>query len=399
MKALIFLFLTSLACSITPQDYGAAGDAQKVEDAVLNGTTTVTSATAGFVAGDVGKTVYGIENSTGNLYLPRGTITAVVSATQITTSIAAIGGSPNIRLVWGRDDSDEFIAAKNAAVTQRKKLQIPAGGYLLRKRPLGVSYANMTRTIPVEGDGSGITHLYICPDFDYTTAPPWTPLIGGNLGNAVSAKWSGFTIDGCDAKFTHPGGGTNDLFHPIAGFSHSALEDVRIENFKGVGAAVKMYGNCLMTRCHIEDAGTLGLFWYGQGTVLNSYSGNINGVALQVYNVGTNGPFLWLGGIIDECAAPNSVEVVNSKDVHFMGAMLFSGIGRVAVQVDATSEVRFTGSQLTPYGNHWGSALKVLPGGKVGLVNTRLRGAAPGFALEGANSIQSSNLIDGEVKP
>lgn len=395
---LLSLLFTIHVHAISPQDFGAAGDAQKVEDAVLNGTTIVTSATAAFAPGDVGKTVYGIENITGVSYLPRGLILSVDSPTQITTSVAAISGATGIKLVWGRDDSDAVIAAKNAAQAQKKKLNIPAGGYLVRKRILGVSYPALTRAFPVEGDGSGITTFYICPDFDYTTCGPWEVLIGGNMANAYGAKWSGFTIDGCGATFTHPGGGTNDLFYPIAGSSHSCIDDVRIQNFKNVGCAMKMLGNCLMTRCHVEDAGNVGIAWIGEGTALHNYVGNVNGVALRITNVTTNGPFKWLGGIVDESAAPNGVEVDNSVDVHFIGAQIYSGIGRVAVRVDATSEVRLTASQLSPYGAHWGTALKILPGGRAGLSNTRLRGVAPGVALDGSTGVQA-DYIEGEVTP
>lgn len=62
--------------------------ARTVADAVLNGTTTMTSATAAFVAGDVGRVVRG------NPLIPAGTTISVVgSGTSVTLSAAATGSA------------------------------------------------------------------------------------------------------------------------------------------------------------------------------------------------------------------------------------------------------------------------------------------------------------------
>lgn len=68
---------------INVKNYGATGNARKVTDAVLNGTTTVTSATAAFTSADVGKVVWGVETATGLKRLAQTTITSVNQPRQL----------------------------------------------------------------------------------------------------------------------------------------------------------------------------------------------------------------------------------------------------------------------------------------------------------------------------
>jgi energy-coupling factor transporter transmembrane protein EcfT len=117
---------SSSSQTVTVTDYGATGTARKVTDAALNGTTTVTSATAAFTSADIGKTIWGIEASTGTARLPLGIVTAVASATSITASVSATGTYSSIALVLGFDDSDAIVAAAAVAKATGRKLKLPA---------------------------------------------------------------------------------------------------------------------------------------------------------------------------------------------------------------------------------------------------------------------------------
>jgi hypothetical protein len=97
-----------------PTSYGAAFDVRGAYDAVVSGGTlsTVTSATAAFVAGDTGKT-YTLASTSGAV--TKGTLT-YVSATSCTMSTAAGGAMTGARLIFGTDDTAAWQAALNAAL-------------------------------------------------------------------------------------------------------------------------------------------------------------------------------------------------------------------------------------------------------------------------------------------
>lgn len=379
------------ALGISVRDFGARGDARKVTDGVLMSTSaTVTSATAAFTAADVGKSICGVEPSNGGRYLPFGTITAVNSATSVTVSEAATGSTGTAVLVIGTDDSDAIIAAKEAAVVQNRALIIPAGGYLVRKRILGFSFAAQTRAPNVAGEGSGQTIIYVAADFDYTGVATYSVLVGGNLGNAIGGEWSGITFDGCGGLFEHPGGGANDLIHPICGTSHARLHDVRVVDFKNLIYGLLFNGNCVMSHCHVEAVGAeASVGWNGEGTIFHSYMGNSPGMALKISFVTANGPWKMFGGIIDEVSGSQSVLVTSSSvDVHFIGTILYAGLQRIALKVADSSSVRLTNAMLTPFGSHDATALRVDSGCAARATNVRFKGQGTGYyAIDNAGTV------------
>lgn len=93
--------------------YGAKGDGKRVGDGVANSTTTVTSATAAFVAGDVGK-VLEINNGTTTF---ASTISAYVSATNVTLAAAVPFTASTCEIYFGTDDTTSIQAAITAAAT------------------------------------------------------------------------------------------------------------------------------------------------------------------------------------------------------------------------------------------------------------------------------------------
>ena len=97
-------------------DYGAVGDGKLVDDlSVTNGSAVITSATAGFTSGDVGKTIMinGGYDAVGNPIIA--TINGYTSATQVTISIAATRTASNLQAAWGTDDTADINAAVAAA--------------------------------------------------------------------------------------------------------------------------------------------------------------------------------------------------------------------------------------------------------------------------------------------
>ncbi|MCX5335490.1 hypothetical protein [Streptomyces sp. NBC_00140] len=103
---------------VTDAAYGAVGDAKVVADgAMSSGSATLTSATAGFTVDDVGKSI-SIKGAaaTGVTTLVT-TISAYVSATQVTlsTTNASGGAVSNAIVIWGTDDTPAIQAAVDAA--------------------------------------------------------------------------------------------------------------------------------------------------------------------------------------------------------------------------------------------------------------------------------------------
>lgn len=95
---------------IDPRTYGARGDGQLVNDGVLNASsTTLTSATAHFVAGDAGKLVE--VNGAGFAGSPL--LTTIFSVTNSTTVVLTAPAATSVtvaQVVWGTDDSQAFRA-------------------------------------------------------------------------------------------------------------------------------------------------------------------------------------------------------------------------------------------------------------------------------------------------
>lgn len=99
--------------------YGAKGDGKTVVDGAMgSGSTTLTSASAVFTAGDVGKAVMVTKADAAGIPLST-TISAFTNSTTVTlTSGNASGGAVSSCIVtWGTDDTTAIRNAVNAAVT------------------------------------------------------------------------------------------------------------------------------------------------------------------------------------------------------------------------------------------------------------------------------------------
>lgn len=101
---------------VTAPAYGAAGDGKVVTDgAMTSASATLTSASANFQPGDVGKAVLVKGAGTFGVTTLVTTISARVSATQVTLASVAAFSVTSALVMWASDDSAEVQAAINAA--------------------------------------------------------------------------------------------------------------------------------------------------------------------------------------------------------------------------------------------------------------------------------------------
>lgn len=99
---------------VTDPVYGAVGDAKVVANgAMASGSTTLTSATANFAPGDVGKAISVKGAAATGVTTLITTIAAYVSATQVTLTAAngSGGAVSNAVVIWGTDDTAPIQAA------------------------------------------------------------------------------------------------------------------------------------------------------------------------------------------------------------------------------------------------------------------------------------------------
>jgi hypothetical protein len=103
---------------ITDPAYGAVGDAQVVGDGVMDsGVAVLTSATANFPVGIVGKSISVKGAGVNGVTTASGTVLVRTSATQLTLSFSnASGGAlANAVVIWGTDNQAAIQAATDAA--------------------------------------------------------------------------------------------------------------------------------------------------------------------------------------------------------------------------------------------------------------------------------------------
>lgn len=122
--------------AVSVKDRGAKGDGNIVRDgAIANGTPTLTSASALFASGDVGKTIIVSAAGVAGASLVT-TIAAYVSATEVTLTDNASSDSAAALVAWGTDDTDAFnnwFATVPATTDPNASpaLLIPSGTYLI----------------------------------------------------------------------------------------------------------------------------------------------------------------------------------------------------------------------------------------------------------------------------
>lgn len=376
---------------INVKDYGATGDARKVTDAVLNGTTTVTSATAAFTAADVGKAVWGVETATGLKRLAQTTITAVNSATSITVASAAIGSYSNIWLVLGTDDTVALQSAYAAAKAARSHLIVPAGGYIFSELPFDGNLSTVGRAAGIIGAGMDVTTFYPAPSYNLGSTTSNTGIFLRYNGNCRETYCAGFAVDG---HYNDLGASGYHIFSDSG--NNLTLKDIRVAYTKSVSSQFASTGTrVLVERCIFEASSYLGIsIGGGSISIQDSYIGNhafwglyisgINGSA----NTGVS--FRWLNGILDESAGVGgpSCYISGSTDVVFIGARCFGPVSNYAVEVASSSHARFVGCEIVGYGSSGNrGGLKVASGCIATLTSCRLHGLGTLYGLDNAGTV------------
>lgn len=373
-------------------NFGATGDAKMVTDAVLNGTTTVTSATAGFTSADVGKVIWGVETSSGIARLAKTTIATYVNSTTITVSAAASGSYTGVYLIWGTDQTAELQAAFAEAKSRNEHLHVPAGGYIFSELPFDANLASAGKASGVVGDGSGSTVFYPTPDYNFSSTTSNTGIFYRVNGNGRDAQLYGLSVQG--AYYSWSGGSG---YHIISDSGDRTLvEDVRIEHLKGFTSLAQFVGTRLHCfRLYAEGASYFGVSVAQSGAYFEDcYTGNHGYLGLYITdingesNTGIN--LKWIGGIIDESGG-SSCYINNSTDVVFVQTRFFGGISLYSCELASSSKARFIGCELLPFtssGNRGG--LTVNSGCTAFLTNCRLSSSGSLYSL-----VNSGTVIDG----
>lgn len=112
------------------QWWGATGNGISVQDGVsTSASTTISSASSTFTSADVGKVF--IMQGAGAAGAPLvGTISAILSATSFTSSVAAGGNTSGKNIVYGTDDTAAILAAYTA-VPEGGRILLPLATYML----------------------------------------------------------------------------------------------------------------------------------------------------------------------------------------------------------------------------------------------------------------------------
>jgi hypothetical protein len=154
-----------MAYVTTLSDMGGVPNAEQVADAAMtSGSATLTSASGPFTGADVGKkiVVTGAGASGAKLVT---TISAFVSATQVTLAAAASTTVSATGATWGTDCSAAFQAALDAIATAGGGGLVIDGSYLLTAA-VSKNFLNMGSAVQILGFGSN-DRLYIaCPATD-----------------------------------------------------------------------------------------------------------------------------------------------------------------------------------------------------------------------------------------
>ncbi len=101
--------------NVTSSPYSAVGDGKLVTDGAMNNDSAVlTSNTASFAAGDVGKKI-AVSTNNGAVGMLVTTISSRQSATQVTLAATATANVTNATVLWGTDDSSSIQSALDAA--------------------------------------------------------------------------------------------------------------------------------------------------------------------------------------------------------------------------------------------------------------------------------------------
>jgi hypothetical protein len=170
---------------VNVKDYGAVADAITLIDASMSsGTSIITSPSASFVSGDVGKTV--AMEATGNSSTDQvGTISSVTNSTTIVVSFTCNTPQSNRRVTYGTDNT---TAVRNAVAAATNTVAFPEGNFFI-KDSIGIN-----KTLNIVGAGGGVY------DFTGTYAQEH---VGKAVTKIVTNNWTQrlFSVNATNVNF------------------------------------------------------------------------------------------------------------------------------------------------------------------------------------------------------
>jgi hypothetical protein len=377
------------------KNYGAKGDTQfSAANCTLNGTATLVCPGANFnSAKDVGKRVNCGSGLGGGLQVAAGT--TIASVTNSTTVVMSnVSGQNNniFSCAWGTVDD----VAVNAAVTawlaaasstsgqrgpfnnnnnpQSPVLYFPAGAYMLCGSGNSIiNFASSKFGAVVTGDAPQESWLVPCD----------IPNMGGNDFFVQQSGTNGLVIRNLsiDGMF-FPEGGANAF---NLGGDHRT-ENVTVTRWNGANGFLSAGGGGYNLNMNINNS-IGGIFCSGCNDEFHAGGSSNNGTGggafnLKVQNVvgentGTGARFTG-NFLIDECGASTNgcTQILNSQDVWFQGASLFSTPSSNALYVDGTSFVHMSGGIAGCFGTDAPcTGVNILAGGVVQSSDVRYVGS------------------------
>ena len=244
----------SVISSLTPSNslfaapFGVVADGQFVYDAVSHdGVNTITSASANFTQADVGKVVFGIDNTGAPTSPPQGVITAVLSANEIEVSNASTASKTAVTLGWGTDDTAACEAAWSAAVAAQVYLTLPDGYIFVQSSLFNITTGQslaLTKGLGLMSDGASI--LVPTPRFDFSSAPTTTSALFANWGSGGAGEFPNYfyianiSVYGAGFNATGLGGANNSVFT----FQQQVAYNIQVWNWGGIGVGINFLPPC-----------------------------------------------------------------------------------------------------------------------------------------------------------
>lgn len=400
----------SVISSLTPSNslyaatFGVVADGQFVYDAVSqDGLNTITSASANFTQADVGKIVFGIDNTGANTAPVQGTITAVVNANTITVSNAATASKTAVTLGWGTDDTAACETAWTAAVAAQSYLVLPSGYIFVQASLFNITSAQslaLTKGLGLLSDGTSI--IVPTPTFNFASAPSTTSALFANWGAGNADMYPNYfymanlTIYGAGFNATGLGGASNS----ILSFVQEVAYNIQLWDWTGTAVGIQIEGPVYAFWVAVDTAGTWGMAVSG-GQPISLYScyslGSINllisGAGSTVQSFGSN----WGQSNSNPAISIGAGTFFSSYGEQYLGG--FGGTN--ARTFDVAGTLHLHGAQIISTANEYG--INVESGGRAFVSNTmfNLSGSSPApvTALINVNGVYvddgTNNIVAG----
>lgn len=385
----------------------SAGDAQKLEDGVTtNGSGIVDSATAAFVVGDVGKTIWCVH--AGAAVLTVTTIASRQSATRVTATVNATVNTTGAHCVWGTGDQTSAITTAVTACTGATTSIYPAGPYLgtsagrvvLSRGGHIVSgrillNAASGPTVSIVGSGRHQTILFLTPTLN--PAPGSGAFLIQTQGAGM--RLADFGIDAANFLYV----GSNDLIR-LSGTVKTVLENVEIRDIginnkdAAILNMISTYSQATSvfiqdgpagdkaTACRVEASAST----FRDVTCSNHYTNLI--VANANGRTDSSSILTWFGGTVDECSHPSysCSQLLAGAELDAYG-LVFFGTTHGALSIASGAVAYLNNLNVGAFLSlNRGPGLVIASGGKAVVSQSTIRGNAGGWPV-----MNQGTFIDG----